>query len=73
MTHDSEKFTLAQTVDAVRNALRIMNDNPELSVEQLDEVLSYAAELVSTLETEQWYLKDKNDEKFALAEVASKS
>ena len=69
----SKMFTLAQSVDAVRKALTIIYENPKLSVKQLDEVLSYAAELVSTLEKEQWYLKDKNDESFVLAEVASKS
>ena len=68
---DASKFTLEKTVSDVRNALKIMNKNPKLSVEQLDEVLNYAAQLVSTLETEQW---DKESvEKFVLAEVVAKS
>ena len=69
--NDASKFTLEKTVKDVRNALKIMNENPKLSVKQLDEVLNNAAQLVSTLETEQW--NEKSDEKFVLAEVVAKS
>ena len=71
--NDASKFTLEKTVKDVRNALKIMNENKyqKLSVKQLDEVLNNAAQLVSTLETEQW---DKESvEKFVLAEVVAKS